>query len=77
MKIKDLQNLRTKDAKELYNLVKQKEVEYLKSKTEIKVGREKNLKKVKVIRKDIARILTIIKEKEIIGKELADKNTKS
>ena len=69
MKTKDLQSLRTKDLKELTELVHHKGIEQVKSKAEIKAGREKNLKKVKFIKRDIAQILTIIKEKQIILKE--------
>ena len=69
MKKKDLQAARNKKVSELKNLVskKKQEVEVLQAK--VKAGQEKNLKKAKNIRIEIAQLLTLIREKEIIKKE--------
>jgi ribosomal protein L29 len=66
MKKKDLKGLRTKTSKELLKLVEKKSLEYAKVRAEMKAGQEKNLKKVKLIRRDLSQLLTIMKEKEII-----------
>lgn len=66
MKTKDLKQLRTKTLKELTDIAKEKRREMLLSYAKIKAGKEKNTSLVKKIRKDIAQILTIIKEKEIL-----------
>lgn len=66
MKKKELKTLREKTVKELEAQVEKlrlgAELAYAKT----KVGQEKNVKKFRNERKDIAQILTIIKEKEII-----------
>ncbi|MEJ2347777.1 MAG: 50S ribosomal protein L29 [Patescibacteria group bacterium] len=69
MKKKDLQAARNKKMSELKKLVskKKQEVEVLQAK--VKAGQEKNLKKAKNIRIEIAQLLTLIREKEIIKKE--------
>jgi ribosomal protein L29 len=69
MKKKDLQTARNKKVSELKKLVlkKRQEVEVLQAK--VKAGQEKNLKKAKNLRKEIAQLLTLIREKEIIKKE--------
>jgi ribosomal protein L29 len=69
MKKKDLQVARNKKVSELKKLVskKKQEVEVLQAK--VKAGQEKNLKKAKNIRIEIAQLLTLIREKEIIKKE--------
>jgi len=69
MKKKDLQAARNKKVSELKKLVskKKQEVEVLQAK--VKAGQEKNLKKAKNIRIEIAQLLTLIREKEIIKKE--------
>ena len=68
MKQKELNNLRSKDLMELKKIVQEKNVESIKSKAETKVGKEKNLKKSANIRRDMAQILTIMREKELINK---------
>ncbi|MEJ2441583.1 MAG: 50S ribosomal protein L29 [Patescibacteria group bacterium] len=69
MKKKDLQAARNKKMSELKKLVskKKQEVEVLQAK--VKAGQEKNLKKAKNIRIEIAQLLTLVREKEIIKKE--------
>ncbi len=66
MKKKDLQELRKKEIPELKNLAEEKRLEIERVRAEIVSGREKNLKKVKNLRRDLAQILTLIKEKEIL-----------
>lgn len=69
MKKKDLQALKSKSIKELRKMVLDKKKEANEAFIKTKAGQEKNLKKVKNLRKDIAQILTLIKEKEIIEEE--------
>jgi ribosomal protein L29 len=66
MKKKDLVTLRKKDMKELTKMLEDVRKEHLLSYNEVKAGQEKNTKKPANIRKDIAQILTTMKEKEII-----------
>ena len=70
MKKKELKDLKAKEAHELDKLLGVKRVEFTKNSLDLKVGREKNLKKVKNLRRDIAQILTTIREKEIAVKEV-------
>ena len=69
MKKKELTNLLTKDVEYLTDLVAKKRIEFIKIKAEMKVSKEKNLKKTKNLRRDLAQVLTILKEKEIFQKE--------
>ncbi|OGM19158.1 50S ribosomal protein L29 [Candidatus Woesebacteria bacterium RIFCSPHIGHO2_01_FULL_38_10] len=69
MKKKDLKILRLKKNEELKSLGYEKKKELLRIGAEVKVGKEKNLKKVKMLRKNIAQILTLIREKEIWEEE--------
>ncbi len=68
MKKKDIISLRTKTAKELAKIVYEKQTESTKKKMEIMGGKEKNLKAHKNLSREIAKILTLIREKEIIEK---------
>lgn len=65
MKKKGLKDLRVKEIDELKKLVSEKRKETSVIYTKVKTGQEKNLKKVKGLKKEIAQILTIIREKEI------------
>lgn len=65
MKLKDINGLRAKAAKELKELLKEKENKAVQAKVRIKVAKEKNLKHVKMLRRDIAQISTILREKEL------------
>lgn len=73
MKTKELRDLRTKDLKEIEKLVITKKLELIRGKAEGKVGKEKNLKKAKNLRRDISQLLTVIREKEIIEDDLNKK----
>lgn len=66
MKKKDLSDLRTKDDSELGKLCLKKKEELVKVKVDMASGGEKNVKKAKNLRKDIAQILSLLKEKDII-----------
>lgn len=70
MKKKELSDLRKKDIKELKKMTTDKKHDLAKTLTELAVGKEKNLKKAKNLRLDIARIATIIQEADIVtGKQ--------
>ena len=69
MKKRDLQEKRKVDVKDLFKLVQEKKFKSLKLKGEMKVGKAKNLKEGTNLRREIAELLTIIKEKEILAKE--------
>lgn len=66
MKNKDLSDLRSKDLKELNKLLSDNKSELLKIKLDMSTGQESNLKKAKHLKKDIAQILTLIREKQIV-----------
>ncbi|OGM10596.1 50S ribosomal protein L29 [Candidatus Woesebacteria bacterium RBG_16_36_11] len=69
MKKKDFESLKEKNISDLKKMVfdKKKETSLLFAKT--KAGQEKNTSKMRNIKREIARILTLITEKEIIEKE--------
>lgn len=71
MKRKDLADLKTKEAKDLKKMLGDKKAELEKIMVNVSVGKEKNLKKAKNLRRDISQILTIMREKEIHKKEAA------
>jgi ribosomal protein L29 len=68
MKRKDFTDLKTKDTKALKKLVSDKKLEIAKKQMEVFSGKEKNLKLVTNLRREIAKILTLIREKEIVEK---------
>lgn len=76
MKKKDLQSLRSKSIKDLKKMVSEKKEEASETFIKMKTGQEKNLKKVKNLRTDVAQILTVIKEKEIVDEKEKAKETK-
>ncbi len=75
MKRKDLDELKTKTPKELRKMVLAKKAEAVKKKMRILGGREKNLKVYKNLRLEIARMLTLVREKEILEKLEAESKT--
>ncbi|MBU0572551.1 50S ribosomal protein L29 [Patescibacteria group bacterium] len=80
MKKKDLQELRNKKVVELDKIVAKKKQETIMADAKMKTGQEKKIKKVKNLRREIAQVLTIIREKEILGekeKKEAKNNTKT
>ena len=69
MKKKDLKDLRTKKIAELDKLVIKKKQESVMASAKMKTGQEKKIKKVKNLKREIAQILTIIREKQILEKK--------
>lgn len=76
MKKKDLVSLRKKEVKELEKMVEEKKAKALNTHVKMQAGQEKNLKKVKNMKKEIAQILTIIKEKKLSEEEMPEKKEK-
>ncbi len=68
MKRKEFTDFKTKSVKELIKFVTDKKTEMGKKKVEIFSGKEKNLKYFNNLRRDVAKVMTIIKEKEILEK---------
>ena len=68
MKKKDIISLRSKGAGELAKLVGQMRLEIVKTKVNISASKEKNLKKVKNLRHDLAQTLSLMREKQIVEK---------
>lgn len=66
MKRKEFNDLRGRDIKDLKKLVVAKKLESEKAKMKILGGREKNFKIKENLSREIAKILTLIREKEII-----------
>jgi ribosomal protein L29 len=69
MKKKDLTDLKTKEGTELTKALKEKKGELAKVEIDIKAGKEKNVKKGNNLKRDIARLLTIMREKKILESE--------
>jgi len=69
MKKKDLLELRKKSLAELGNLAREKSMQIIKTKAEMLSGKEKNLKKVKNLKNELSKILTIAREKEIMERK--------
>ena len=65
MKTKKLDDLRSKTIEQLRGSVEEKKKVLLKVKVSLATGQQKNLKEGKNLRKDIAQILTIIRQKQI------------
>jgi ribosomal protein L29 len=68
MKRKDFIDLKSKTAQELRKLASEKKMDAIKKKMEILGGKEKNLKAYRNYRREIAEILTLVREKEILEK---------
>ena len=69
MKKKDIASLRTKKQDELLKMLAERKFDAARAATEIKAGTQKNLKKVTILRKEIAVILTILTEKSLMEKD--------
>jgi len=76
MKSKDLNKLRSEDIDSLEKLLAEKKKELGLSYADRKAGKEKNLRLSKNLRRDIAQIMTILRENEIAKKE-AERNKKA
>lgn len=76
MKRKDYTDLKGKTVADLTKMVSSKKTDAIKKKMQIMGGKEKNLKAYRNIRSEIAKILTLIREKEIVD-ELKVESEKS
>ncbi|MFC1710274.1 50S ribosomal protein L29 [Patescibacteria group bacterium] len=76
MKTKDLKSLRGKSIEDLEKLAGDKRNEINLTYAKIKAGQEKNTSKVKVLKRDLAQVMTIMRENEII-EESKPKDTKT
>lgn len=65
MKVKEFKDLKVKDVKELNKLMVEKKLELMKVIPNMAVNQEKNLKKGKTLKTEIAQIMTILREKEL------------
>ncbi len=61
--------LRKQDIKELNNMLKDKNKEILAKRIDIKIGKEKNTSVIKFLKKEIAQINTVIREKEVLNEQ--------
>lgn len=68
MKKKDLQQLRSKEREELAKMALDMRQEIISSRADLAAGKKINSKKVKNLRHDLAQILTLLREKEILRK---------
>ena len=68
MKTKEFKGLKVKESKDLVKLIREKRAEAAKKEVEIRSGKEKNIKLLGTIRHEIAKILTLVREKEILEK---------
>ena len=69
MKKKDVETLRGKEVAEIKKALAGKRADLIKAQVEMYGGKEKNLKKAKNLRREVAQMLTIIKEREILESE--------
>lgn len=67
MKKKEFNELSKKTVEELSPMLAQKKSEVLPVAVSIATGKEKNFKKAKLLRLEIAKISTIIREKQLLG----------
>jgi len=72
MKKKEMNELKAKDIKEMEKILSEKKTDIMKTRAQIVASKEKNLKKIKMAKRDISQISTIIREKQIAEK-LKDK----
>lgn len=68
MKRKDIPQLRTKTIRELKELIRKAQEELLKLKINARAGKLKNVRLLSQKRHDLARLETVIKEKELYEK---------
>jgi ribosomal protein L29 len=75
MKSRELSKLRTEDVASLEKMLTEKKTELGLNYADTKAGKEKNLRKSKMLRRDIAQIMTVIRELEIVdeNKQKEDK----
>ena len=68
MKKKDFTDLKGKTIKDLLKMANDKKSEVKKAKMNVLAGKDKNLKSSRNLKRDIAQILTLVREKEIVVK---------
>lgn len=68
MKIKEFKIMKIKEIKELKSLISKKKLELIKNQAKMLSGKEKGLKKNWMLKKEIAQISTLIKEKQFLEK---------
>lgn len=66
MKRKEFIDLKSRPAKDLEKMIVEKRVEAAKKRMEFKSGKEKNLKIFANLRREIAQLMTILRERQII-----------
>lgn len=66
MKKKDIQELHNKSKKELEELMKKVQTELVRLRTDFGAGKLKNVNQIKLKRRDLARIKTVMKELELV-----------
>lgn len=76
MKKKELALLRSKELSELAKTVSEKKLSLDKFGLDSKDVSNKNLKKGWILRREVAQILTLIREKEILEKEKTERRSK-
>lgn len=76
MKIKELNSLRTKETDELEKLLAGKKAEVMKVQVKVKVSKDKNLKHVKSLKRDISQLSTILAEKRLVEQDIETKDNK-
>jgi len=72
MKKKEMNEVKAKDIKEMEKILSEKKIDIIKTRAQVVTSKEKNLKKIKMAKRDISQISTIIREKQIAEK-LKDK----
>jgi len=75
MKTRELTSLRKKSLDEIKSLLEQKKLEAVESFAKMKAGQEKNLKRVKNLKREIAQIMTVFQEYNL-SKKLDEKSNK-
>lgn len=65
MKKKDLQELSAKTEKDLAETLEEKRKDLFKMRMDLKQNKLKNTRGIFMLRKDIARVMTILREKEL------------
>ena len=68
MKTKDIKDLRTKKIEELKKMVDSKKSESTLLFSKVRAGKEKNTSKLKALKKEIAQIMSVVSEMEILEK---------
>ena len=76
MKKKDLDSIRGKTVEELNKMANEKRNEITLTYAKIKAGQEKNTSKAKTLKQDLAQIMTIARENEIIEASKPKEKTK-